>query len=211
VTHVTATAGAAVTSHAPGLPSRKLAVWLFLGSEVLFFAALMLTTVALRLTSQSWPAHEQVQRVLNIPLTALNTFLLIVSSVTVVLALDAVQRGRQRRLIAYLLATLALGTTFLGIQAYEYHLLWGHGLTPTAVPRVEMAGADPLFASTFYAMTGFHGLHVLGGLLVLLLVIGRALGGAYSSGSHEGVELFGLYWHFVDVVWIVLFTLAYLI
>lgn len=211
MTHVTATAGAAINPHSTGVPSRKLAVWLFLGSEVLFFSALMLTTMALRLTSQSWPAHEQVQRVLNIPLTALNTFLLIVSSVTVALALDAVQRGRQRRLIVFLLATLALGTTFLGIQAYEYHLLWGHGLTPTAVPQAEMAGADPLFASTFYAMTGFHGLHVLGGLLVLLLVIGRALGGAYGRGSHEGVELFGLYWHFVDVVWIVLFTLAYLI
>jgi heme/copper-type cytochrome/quinol oxidase subunit 3 len=191
--------------------SRKLAVWLFLGSEVLFFSALIFTYVAVRLTSTTWPAHAQVSHVLNIPLTALNTFILIVSSVAVVLALDAAQRGRRQRMLACLLGTLALGVTFLSVQAYEYRLLWGEGLTVRAVPQAAMPGADPLFGSAFYAMTGFHGLHVLGGVLTLLIVVAKAWRGHYTRGSHDGVELFGLYWHFVDLVWIILFTVVYLV
>jgi cytochrome c oxidase subunit 3 len=202
VTH--ATAAAPHTAQA-GLPPRKLAVWLFLGSEVLFFSALIGAFLYLRVSSPTWPTPDMVLHTLNIPLTALNTFLLVLSSVSVVLALDAIGHGNQRRV------TLALGVTFLGIQVYEYSKLIGHGLTPTSVPAASMPGADPLFGSSFYAMTGFHGMHVLGGVLTLLLVLVKARRGLYTRDDHEGIELFGLYWHFVDIVWIGLFTIVYLI
>ena len=211
MTQMAAAAGSAHAIERPRVTSRKLAVWLFLGSEVLFFSALILGSVALRVTSSSWPTHSQIAHVLNIPLTAFNTFVLIVSSLTVVLALDAAEKGRRRRMLGLLVATLALGTLFLSIQGYEYRLLWSEGLRLTSVPQQAMSGADGMFGSTFYAMTGFHGMHVLGGVLTLLVVVAKALRGYYTKASHEGVELFGLYWHFVDVVWIVLFTVVYLI
>jgi heme/copper-type cytochrome/quinol oxidase subunit 3 len=193
------------------LPPRKLAVWLFLASEVLFFSALIFAFVALRLTSPNWPTPDEIHHVLNIPVTAVNTFILILSSVAVVIALDAITKGNQRRLAVWLGITLALGVTFLGIQVYEYRELLSHGLSLTAVPADEMAGRDRLFATTFYTMTGFHGMHVLGGVLTLVIVFLKSLRGLYTKDHHEGVELFGLYWHFVDVVWILLFTIVYLI
>jgi heme/copper-type cytochrome/quinol oxidase subunit 3 len=191
------------------LPPRKLAVWLFLGSEILFFSALIFTYIVLRVSSPNWPSHEQVSHVLNVPLTGINTFILIVSSVSVVLALDAIQRGNQRRLVLWLAATLALGVTFLSIQAYEYMELINHeGLT---ISKTPIEGTDPAFGMAFFTMTGFHGMHVLGGVLTLLIVLFKATRGLYTREHHLGIELFGLYWHFVDVVWIILFTIAYLI
>jgi len=190
------------------LPSRKLAVWLFLGSEVLFFSSLIFSTITLRLTSPNWPSYDRITHVLAVNVTAVNTFILIVSSVAVVLALHAIEHGDQRGLVRWLFVTLILGATFLGIQAYEYRKLIDEGLTVAATP---IAGTDPLFATTFYAMTGFHGLHVLGGVLTLLIVLVKAARGLYSQDHHDGVELFGLYWHFVDLVWIILFTIVYLI
>jgi len=192
----------------PELPSRKLAVWLFLGSEVLFFSSLIFTYIAMRVTSPSWPSYEQIAHTLAVNVTAVNTFILIVSSVSVVLALHAIQGGDQRGLVTWLAVTAALGVTFLGVQAYEYGKLIEEGLTVTRTP---IGGTDPLFATTFYAMTGFHGMHVLGGVLMLLIVLVKARRGLYTRDHHEGVELFGLYWHFVDLVWIILFTIVYLI
>ena len=192
------------------LPSRKLSVWLFLGTEIVFFAALILMYVVLRVTSPNWPGLEQVEHVLDIPLTALNTFLLILSSVSVVLALDSIQHGDKRALSRWLLVTLALGITFLGIQAYEYWHLFHEGLTITKVPKA-MSGYDTHFGTTFYTMTGFHGMHVLAGVLTLGIVTLKAWRGHYTQANHEGVENFGLYWHFVDAVWIVLFTIAYIL
>jgi heme/copper-type cytochrome/quinol oxidase subunit 3 len=193
----------------PRLSARKLAVWLFLGSEILFFSSLITTYIVLRVTSPDWPTAHQVGEVLNVPLTAWNTFFLILSSVSVVLALDAVQRGNQRNLVRWLLVTLALGATFLGIQAFEYNELIRHEhLTITQTP---IEGTSPFFGTAFFTMTGFHGLHVFGGVLTMLVVLWQAMGGRYTREHHEGVELFGLYWHFVDVVWILLFTIVYLI
>jgi cytochrome c oxidase subunit 3 len=197
--------------HATTPPSsRKLAVWLFLGSEIVFFSALILNYVVIRITSPNWPLHEQVSHVLNIPLTAVNTFILILSSVAVVLGLEAAQHGKPKVLFRWLLLTLVLGCTFLGVQAFEYSKLIGEGLTMTSVPKV-MANSDVHFGSTFFTMTGFHGLHVLVGVLMLLIVMIKARKGHYTQQHHEGVELWGLYWHFVDAVWIVLFTLAYIL
>jgi heme/copper-type cytochrome/quinol oxidase subunit 3 len=192
----------------PPLESRKLAVWLFLGSEIVFFAALIFTYVVVRLTSPNWPEHHQIAEVLDIPVTAVNTFILILSSVSVVLALESISGGNKRGLRVWLLVTLALGVTFLSIQAFEYRQLLADGLSITRTP---IEGTDRLFGTTFFTMTGFHGMHVLGGVLTLAVVLSKALRGLYDQREHLGVELFGLYWHFVDVVWIILFTIVYLI
>lgn len=251
----------AVVPGSSALPARKLLVWLFLGSEILFFSALVFTYVVTRLSSPipapgeaapvgMWPipleiqgsaalnvdaaaldtwytqpveegglgvftegegAEVHVPRILNIPLTALNTFLLIVSSLSVVLALDAVQKGNQKRMKVFLGATLLLGIVFLSIQGLEYSILIREGLWFGRIPHhLAEAGRNTLFGTTFYAMTGFHGLHVLGGVITLLIIFIKAMKGYYSPESHEGIELFGLYWHFVDLVWIILFTIVYL-
>ncbi len=181
-----------------GIPNRKLGVWLFLVSEVMFFTALIGAYIVLRLGNPAWPVPSTI---LNIPLTGLNTFLLIVSSVTLVRAFAAAQDGNARGLRLGLVATVLLGATFLGIQAFEYHKLVHHGLTPSS----------SIFGSCFFTLTGFHGLHVLGGVIWLTIVTIKAFGGVYDDGRHLGVELAGLYWHFVDLVWILLFTIVYLI
>ncbi len=181
-----------------GIPHRKLGVWLFLVSEVMFFTALIGAYIVLRLANPDWPVPSTV---LNIPLTGLNTFLLICSSVTLVLGFAAAQDGRKAVMCRWLVATVLLGSTFLGIQAFEYHKLVHEGLTPSS----------SIFGSCFFTLTGFHGLHVLGGVLWLITVTIKAFAGVYDDGRHLGIELAGLYWHFVDLVWIILFTIVYLI
>lgn len=181
-----------------GIPNRKLGVWLFLVSEVMFFTSLIGAYIVLRLGYPEWPVPSTV---LNIPLTGLNTFLLICSSVTLVLGYAAAQDGRTAALCRWLVATVLLGSTFVSIQGYEYYKLLHHGFTPST----------SIFGSCFYTLTGFHGLHVLGGVLWLLVVTLKACAGVYDHGRHLGIELVGLYWHFVDLVWILLFTIVYLI
>lgn len=182
----------------PGVSTTKFAMWLFLASEAMFFAGLIAAYVVVRAASPSWP---NVADILNVPLVAANTFILIVSSVTMVIAFSAIERGDQARMRRFLIATALLGAIFLSIQAVEWQELLAHGTT---------ASTD-IFGSSFYTLTGFHGLHVLGGVLFLLYVIVRSLQGRYTQSDHGGVELMGLYWHFVDVVWIFLFTIVYLI
>ena len=181
-----------------GIPNRKLGIWVFLVSEVMFFTSLIGAYIVLRMGNPHWPVPSTV---LNIPLTGLNTFLLIISSVTLVLAFAAAQDGQRRRMVLLLLATVLLGATFLSIQAYEYRKLMHHGFTPSA----------SIFGSCFFTLTGFHGLQLLGGVAWLTVVTIRALLGVYDQGRYLGIELAGLYWHFVDLVWIILFTIVYLI
>ena len=177
----------------------KLGMWLFLGSEVMFFSGLIIAYLVLRFRSPTWPVPSEI---LDVPVTALNTFFLIVSSYTVVRSLEAIRRGDVERLQVGLAQTLILGVTFLSIQAYEYnHLITVEGLS--------LNGS--LFGATFFTLTGFHGFHVLIGVLVLLWVLSKAMRGEFSKDNWIGVEIFGLYWHFVDLVWIILFTIVYLI
>jgi len=177
----------------------KLGMWLFLGSEVMFFSGLIIAYLVLRFRSPDWPVPSEI---LDVPITALNTFFLIVSSYTVVRSLEAIRRGDAERLQAGLAQTLILGITFLSIQAYEYnHLITVEGLSLNS----------SLFGATFFTLTGFHGFHVLIGVLVLLWVLSKAMRGEFSKENWIGVEIFGLYWHFVDLVWIILFTIVYLI
>jgi heme/copper-type cytochrome/quinol oxidase subunit 3 len=184
-----------------GVYNEKLGMWVFLGSEVMFFTALIGSYIILRVAQpQAWAGHPN-QTPLNIPVTAVNTFLLICSSVTMVKAFAAAQDGLQKQLRLWLIATVLIGATFVGVQVYEYRELIGHGFIPS----------QSLFASTFYTMTGFHGFHVTMGVICMIYVTLRAFRGRYTAQDHRGVEVIGLYWHFVDLVWIILFTIVYLI
>lgn len=180
-----------------GVSHTKLGMWMFLASEVMFFTALIGAYVVFRATGQ----FEVPEAELNLWLASLNTFLLIVSSFTVVQALDSIIKGKLEALVSYLLVTLALGIVFLSIQGYEWAELFAHGITPTS----------DLFGTLFFVTTGFHGLHVGLGLLALVVVMLRAFKGDFDENNYAGIEGFGLYWHFVDIVWILLFTIIYLI
>ncbi len=188
-----------------GLDNRKFGMWAFLASEVLFFSVLIANFLVLSKQDPVGTFHNVAtgRELLNIPLTALNTFILLTSSFTVVLAFEAIQRGQQWRSRAALLATLILGATFIGIQAYEYFVLIVH----------EGLNMSSLFGASFFTLTGFHGAHVIGGLVWLTILLFKAFGvmGGFSAGNNMGIEVFGLYWHFVDIVWLLLFSLVYLI
>jgi len=182
----------------PGVKTTKFAMWVFLASEIMFFAGLISAYITLRISNASWPV---VSEILNVPLVAGNTFILIISSLTMVRALAAVEDGDLRGLRINLAATAVLGIIFVSIQAFEWSALSSEGTAPST----------DLFGSVFYTLTGFHGLHVLIGVLFMLYTFSKALRGHFTQSDHGGVELMGLYWHFVDVVWIFLFTILYLI
>ena len=179
------------------LPIQKFLTWLFLVSEAMFFTGLIVAYIVSRFNSASWPV---VAEILNVPLVAANTFFLICSSVTMVLALDDFEQGQRQRGRYFLIATIVLGTIFVSIQAVEWNELIHEGILPST----------NLFGATFYTLTGFHGAHVTGGVLWLLGVTIAAFRGSYQDHP-IGIEVAGLYWHFVDLVWIILFTIIYLI
>ena len=178
------------------LDNTKLGMWVFLASEVMFFSALIVILLVFKLRGLI-----DTQGALNIPLGALNTFILIVSSFTVVMSLEAIREDRQTRFQLLLLATLALGATFITFQGVEWSELFSQGIAPNT----------SLFGTAFFVLTGFHGLHVLGGLAWLSVTLLRAFQGDFTKVKNRGIEMFGLYWHFVDIVWIILFTIIYLI
>ncbi|MFQ5877681.1 MAG: heme-copper oxidase subunit III [Acidobacteriota bacterium] len=176
----------------------KLMMWIFLCSDAMSFAGLLAAYAAVRLGDPSWPVPGEV---LDVPLTALNTFVLICSSVTMVKALSAIRRGDRARMLLWLLGTMAGGSIFLGIQAYEWtHLIHG-GLTI----------GSSLLGATFFVLTGFHGCHVFSGVSYLACIFVRGARGGYTRERHSSVEIAGLYWHFVDLIWILIFTFVYLI
>lgn len=181
-----------------GLDNRKLMMWLFLGSECLFFGSLIATYFRYRGQSQTGPFPQDVY---DIPYTSVSSFVLLMSSLTMVLALAAIQRGDQRALRTWLLATALLGATFVGGQVFEFTQFVDEGLTLKT----------NLFGSTFFVLTGFHGAHVTIGIITLLSLFVASLRGKLHQEDSLNVELAGLYWHFVDVVWIVIFTLVYLV
>ena len=192
-----------------GISIRKLGMWLFIISEVFFFTGLIGAGLALRVRAPFWPTPGTPEFPLNIPLTAINTFILLASSFTMAEAVHSAQVGKQRHLRLYLGLTLALGATFVGIQVFEYgKLFFEEHLTPWPnLVRPELG----TFGTAFYAQTGFHGAHVTGGLLGLAYLNWMSWKGRYGKDNFEGVEVVGLYWHLVDVVWIFLFPIMYLI
>jgi cytochrome c oxidase subunit III len=166
------------------------------------------------LKMHKWPApYDELTNPLAINLTAANTFILICSSVTMVLALAAIQDGKKARGSFFLGATVLIGSTFLGVQVYEYYqLMQGHHYTAGVSATGHFRPDVSLFASCFFTMTGFHGAHVTGGVILLAVIFIRSFFfNAYSKTNYAPVELAGLYWHFVDLVWIILFTIVYLI
>ena len=192
-------------SHAPaaletstGLDNRKLLMWLFLASECLLFGSLIGAYLLYRGQSVVGPYPEEL---FDIPFTSVSAFVLLMSSVTMVLALAAIQRGDQRGLRIWLLGTALLGLLFLSGQAFEF----------TEFNREGLSLSSNLFGTTFYVLTGFHGAHVTVGVLILLSLLVMSFRGRLTQRQSLNVELAGLYWHFVDVVWIVIFTLVYLI
>jgi heme/copper-type cytochrome/quinol oxidase subunit 3 len=181
-----------------GEPSGKLGVWWFIASEIMVFGGLISTYVLFRVAHGGWP--DQASHV-NWRLGATNTLVLVTSSLTMILALNAVRIERRARAAKFLLLTVLLGLTFLGIKSIEYTHELREGFTPTS----------GMFWSFYYIMTGLHGLHVLGGIVFNTTLYFAALRGSLWSGNRRSrVEFAGLYWHFVDVVWIFLFPLLYL-
>jgi heme/copper-type cytochrome/quinol oxidase subunit 3 len=165
------------------------------------------------LETHSWPKpYDVMTNPLSINLTAFNTFVLICSSVTMVLSLAAIQQGKRGKGLLFLGLTILIGSFFLSIQVFEYYeLMVGRHYTPGISPTGHFRPSVSLFASCFFTMTGFHGLHVTAGVITLILVFIQALRGAYTQTHYNPVEYAGLYWHFVDLVWIILFTIVYLI
>jgi heme/copper-type cytochrome/quinol oxidase subunit 3 len=183
-----------------GLDNVKIAMWAFLGSECLFFGSLISTYLLYRnrVVGDAPRPHD----LYDIPYTSVSSFVLLMSSVTMVLALASIQRGDHRGLRIWLLATAMLGMIFVGGQIYEFTTFVEEGLNLST----------STFGSSFFVMTGFHGAHVTAGIFMLLGLFGMsAFGRLDAVDGPRRVELVGLYWHFVDIVWIVIFTVVYLV
>ena len=191
-----------------GIDNRKLLMWLFLASECLFFGGLIGTYLLYRNSGVAPPCPQDCvfdgvmyQGLFDIPFTSISTFVLLMSSVSMVLALAAIQRNDRRGLGIWLLATALLGVTFLAGQAFEFTAFYNEGLSLNT----------NLFGTTFFVLTGFHGAHVSVGVLMLVSMYIVSQRNGWTKEHSLNVELLGLYWHFVDIVWIVIFTLVYLI
>lgn len=175
----------------------KMGMWVFLVSEIMFFTGLIGSYIVLRLGSQGWPEPSSM---LNTRLLGFNTFVLLSSSLTMVLAHHAIVEGRRGDCVRNLLLTALLGGAFLAIKGFDYVHMWHEGFTLST----------SLFGSCYYLLTGFHALHVLSGI-ILLLVLAKSVSGPLWQELAVRVESSGLYWHFIDMVWVVLFTILCLI
>ena len=189
----------------------SLGMWAFLLNEIMFFGGLFLAYTIYRLLYSQ--AFHDGSHHLDVTLGTVNTVVLITSSLTMAMAVWSAERGRHPLLVGFLLATLALGLVFVGIKVVEYHDKWVHHLVPG--PYFSWPGADAphvqLFYSLYFAMTGFHALHMLVGFGLLTWLLIDAQRGRFGPAYWAPVEIVGLYWHFVDIVWIFLFPLLYLI
>jgi|TARA_R110002110_G_scaffold163125_3_gene362703 heme/copper-type cytochrome/quinol oxidase subunit 3 len=181
-----------------GLSNTKLAMWLFLGSECLLFGGLISTYMLYRNRHSENLGPDQLW---DIPFTSATSFVLLTSSLTMVLAVSAANRKDLRNTKIYLGVTALLGGLFLAGQIYEFTVFYREGLGFTT----------SLFSSSFFTLTGFHGVHVSIGIIMLVAMIAMLSKEKVSGDDAEAVEMVGLYWHFVDVVWIIIFTLVYLI
>jgi len=181
-----------------GISNNKLAMWLFLGSECLLFGGLISTYMLYRGRHSGNLGPDQIY---DIPFTSVSSFVLLMSSLTMVLAVSSIARRDVRNAKLWLCVTALLGATFVGGQVYEFTTFYREGLGFTT----------SLFSSSFYTLTGFHGAHVTVGIIMLLALVGMLAKDRVVGERSEVVELVGLYWHFVDIVWIVIFTLVYLI
>jgi heme/copper-type cytochrome/quinol oxidase subunit 3 len=181
-----------------GLSNAKMGMWALIGSECLFFGALISTYLLYLGRFEPGPGPKDI---FDIPFTSVSTFVLLMSSLAMVLALSAIQHGQMRRFRTWALATALMGSVFLAGQVYEFTVFVHEGMGLTTSP----------FSSAFYVLTGFHGAHVTVGVLMLLTLWTLSMMGRLPRTRADAVENVGLYWHFVDIVWIVIFTVIYLI
>ena len=181
-----------------GLDNRKLLMWLFLASDCLLFGSLIAAYLLYRGRSVVGPFPDDL---FDIPFTSVSAFILLMSSVTMVLALAAIQRGNVRNMRIWIFTTAILGTLFIAGQVFEF----------TEFNHEGLSISTNLFGTTFFVLTGFHGAHVTVGVLLLMSLFVVSMRGGIQQKDSLAVELAGLYWHFVDIVWIVIFTLVYLI
>ena len=197
-----------------GVSREKFTMWIFLLSDAFTFGGLLAGYGSLRASLPEWPDRAEIFSSFpfisaKVPLgfVGLMTFILICSSLTMALAVDAGRRKDRQGVIKYLGLTMLGGLIFLSCQAYE----WGHLIHEGARLTSNPWGV-PLFSTCFFVITGFHGSHVLSGVIILLIMAIRTAKGIYDRrGSYEGVEVAGLYWHFVDLVWVFIFTFFYLL
>lgn len=189
---------AAATAGRLGIESGKLGMWLFLASEVMFFAGLLSAYIVLRAAHPAWPGAGGH---LSVPIGTANTLILICSSMTMALSVGAAAQRDAGRARLFLILTILLGLTFLGVKAFEYDAKFHHGIGPST----------NIFWSCYFALTGLHGLHVLIGAVANGWVLAQTGRPRFWTEQSHLVEVSGLYWHFVDVVWIFLFPLVYLL
>jgi heme/copper-type cytochrome/quinol oxidase subunit 3 len=186
------------TETSTGLNNRKTVFWAFLGSECMFFASLISTYLVYKGRSVTGPYPTEI---LDIPVTSISTFDLLTSSLSMVLCLAAIERGDIKKFQFWLSCVIVGGLIFLGFQVYEFTNFVHEGLTLS----------KNLFGSSFFVLTGFHGTHVAVGVLWLISLLVLSLRGNMSKADALDVEIAGLYWHFVDIVWIIIFTVVYLL
>jgi len=182
----------------------KFAMWLYLGSEVVIFAVLIAFFIVFRLHNPDvvHSVHEEA----SILLVSINTFILLSSSWAMVMGLRELHRDNTKGLMQWIGLTALLGLVFVGLQYVEYN-----ELSKAGIALFNQGNSFDGFGMRFYAPTAFHGVHVIVGVLWALFIVNNARKGKYSKTNFLGVEIFGLYWHFVDVVWIILFTMLYLV
>jgi cytochrome c oxidase subunit 3 len=183
------------------LPTGKLAMWIFLASEIMFFAGLFGTYIVLRVTHPDLFHPDKLPAPLNVPLAAMNTAFLITSSLTMALGVRASWQNDNAGIRKYLGITAVLGIAFCVVKYFEYSQKLSHGITP----------GYSSFYSCYFGMTGIHLIHVVGGIIPIAWMALKASDGRYCRPGNTRVELLGLYWHFVDLVWIYLFPVLYLI
>ena len=182
----------------PQSENTKVGMWVFLGGEAVFFISLILVLLLTRLVNSNYDAD--FRSLLSIPIIAINTFILLASSYFVVRSLEAIRSGNQKGMRNNLIGVIALGLLFLAGQAFEWTSLFRDGMTYSTT-----------FGMPFFTVTGIHGTHVFIGVLWAIYILAGHRRRPFTKENHLGIENFGLYWHFVDIVWIVLFTLIYLI
>jgi cytochrome c oxidase subunit III len=188
-----------------GISNVVLGMLLFITSEVMFFGGLFAAYFNVRANSPVWPTinpetHEHFQLAI-LPLVGPATVLLILSSLTCQLAVWGIRRGDRTAFMRNIAVTFVIGIMFLIMQATDYVILGSEGMTLSAGP----------YGTTYFTLTGFHGAHVFGGVIMLGVLLYRGLAGQFSARHHDAVEAVSIYWHFVDVVWILLFSLLYLL
>jgi len=186
----------------------KTGMWLFLFTELLLFGGLFLIYGVYRSMNESAFHHAAAE--LNVAMGVTNTIVLLTSSLTMVMAVSALQRNQVKRSLSFLTGTLLLSATFLVIKFFEWSAKYHHGIFPGKDHLHEMPHGEGLFFNLYFMMTGLHGIHVIIGMIVMTVVLFKIRSGALAADNYGMLEYTGLYWHLVDLVWIFLLPLFYL-